>query len=98
MIAADHTQITIPVEGMTCVTCEIALEKSLNNVTGVTNTDASTKKNNVSPLITIPVRFPSTPWLMGLTKPGIRQNYNKRSDADVCLLLTNTALDGRGNR
>lgn len=37
----------IPVEGMTCFTCEIAVSSSLNKLKGVVNVKASAKEGNV---------------------------------------------------
>lgn len=46
--ASGRAQITIPVAGMTCVTCEIALEKSLTRLDGVKTAKASTTAHQVT--------------------------------------------------
>lgn len=78
VIAADHTQITIPVEGMTCVTCEIALEKSLNNVTGVTNTDASTKKKQRVTVDYDPGQVSVNALVDGINKTGYQAKLQQK--------------------
>lgn len=44
----DEKQVIIPVEGMSCFTCELSVEKALNNIDGVQSSQASAQKGNVS--------------------------------------------------
>ncbi|NIR52523.1 hypothetical protein GWO43_28420 [candidate division KSB1 bacterium] len=47
-IPAQLEQVTIPVEGMTCFTCEISVEHAAKGVDGVFQADASTQKKSVT--------------------------------------------------
>lgn len=47
-IPAQLTKVTIPVEGMTCFTCEIAVEQAAKGVDGVVKANASTPKKSVT--------------------------------------------------
>ncbi len=47
-LPAHLEQVTLPVEGMTCFTCEIAVEQAAQKVAGVFAVDASTQKKSVT--------------------------------------------------
>lgn len=47
-IPAQLAQVTIPVEGMTCFTCEIAVEQAAKGVDGIVKADASVQKKSVT--------------------------------------------------
>jgi copper chaperone CopZ len=47
-MTGNQAQITMPVEGLTCVSCEIALEQSLTGVAGVKRVKASTEEQCVT--------------------------------------------------
>ncbi len=45
---SKFVQTTLPVEGMTCFTCEIAVEQAVKKVSGVVTTDASAKNKSLT--------------------------------------------------
>ncbi|MBI4436046.1 MAG: heavy-metal-associated domain-containing protein [Candidatus Omnitrophica bacterium] len=45
---AGEKQIVIPVEGMSCFTCELSVQKALGGLKGVTSSKASAKKGSVA--------------------------------------------------
>ncbi len=45
---AEEKQITIPVEGMSCFTCELTVQKALGDLKGVISSKASAQKGNVA--------------------------------------------------
>lgn len=46
-LGSNHSAIVLPVEGMTCVTCETSVEGAIKNLPGVVSARASAKSQNV---------------------------------------------------
>lgn len=46
--SANTTEVVIPVEGMTCLTCELTVESSLKRRRGVASADANVAQQNVT--------------------------------------------------
>lgn len=72
----DEKQVVILVDGMSCFTCELSVEKSLNNIVGVQSSQASVQKENVS-ILYDPMKVTIEDLVKAINKTGYKASLPK---------------------
>jgi copper chaperone CopZ len=72
----DEKQVVIPVEGMSCFTCELSVEKALNSVEGIQFSQASAQKGNVS-ILYDPGKVTVEDLVRTINKTGYKASFPK---------------------
>lgn len=69
-------QIVIPVEGMSCFTCELSVEKAVNNIDGVQSSQANAQKGNVR-ILYDPGKVTVEDLVKAINKTGYKASFPK---------------------
>jgi len=69
-------QVVIPVEGMSCFTCELSVQKALGDLQGVRSSKASAKEGNVAVLYD-PIQVSVGDLVEAINKTGYKASFPK---------------------